>query len=691
MASTVVELSGDEVKLLKALQKVIDAEAKHAAALGDTAKAAGRAGDAVRDGMQDAAEGTEKSMQKILADLRRAGPEGREVAKELQASWREQGKAGEQSIDQIIGRLDDLDPAAAAAARDMKATLGRGAAEAADDVEANLGDGTDRTGRRFESFSRSAVGQVTAIAGAYASVDRAIGSVIELNNQVLATNREIFAELKQQEGGNRRLLQVATDADDFDDLRDTADRLSTEYGIDRGEARNLVFSARSEGFEDQLDFIAANQQQIDVAAQAGVAGQIPTLFRDENLSGDQAINATLAAAQSSRLDFETVAAVLPVASEGAALTNSTAAETLGAVAATASDFGSASTAGDRLKALATKFASDKDYGLSGIGLTAAVEKLQGLDSADRDDFLGGSSELKTAFAVFTKELDRIKEFTANVSGAIESTGTENSPTAIGRRIAGSDDQLSAVRAAAQAENRKVVERERNRSAGEGQRQASVDNALADAERSGASGFEVALAEKAAGFAEYFGGDGETAVQRVGAAGDLTKLTQALGRFDQAETSIVRAVVDQIRIERRDDSDAILTASQTESLLRQTGRGDEFNADDVATRTLATNILIDAAGRVPQSGLERNTFLGNAENRAAVETLFGNLAALAERTLAANERQAAAAEATAAAAEKTATATDKTAANTTPPPRPLVPGDPAADTRRRAADADAGVL
>ena len=172
-----------------------------------------------------------------------------------------------------------------------------------------------------------------------------------------------------------------------------------------------MFSARSENFESAVDAIASNAQVIDINSQAGVAGQIPTLFKNEGLTGEQAIDATLAGAQASRLTFEQIGSALPSASEGASAAGSKSFEAIAGLSVLASEFKSADTAADRMKAYGTAISLDQgnaDAGresLSGLGLQEATRRLLEMTEEQQRDFLGGSAEVNVAFRATPRTCD----------------------------------------------------------------------------------------------------------------------------------------------------------------------------------------------------------------------------------------------------------------------------------------------
>jgi hypothetical protein len=314
--------------------------------------------------LAEAAKYTEGRFEQTLRKLRSMGPVGKSVADDLKKHLVNAGTLAEESIDDVIAKLREIDPAAA---------------EAADGLYRRAQDAADKSETAFAKFGRSAAGQITAVAGSYLGVQQAIQVVIDLNRKVIETNRQAFESVKRQGEGDRKLLQVAgDDPADFQQLRTRADDLAKQHGISREEARNLVASARREGFEDSVDSIAANSQVIDVGVQTEVASKIPAIFKSEGITAEQAINATLTAANRSSVSTEELARAIPVASEGASMAGATASETLAVTAGISDQFNTPQTSADRVKALAMKIALDQgDAGTS-------IEDLQKKQKAESD-------------------------------------------------------------------------------------------------------------------------------------------------------------------------------------------------------------------------------------------------------------------------------------------------------------------
>lgn len=635
----------------------------------------------IKSELADAARFSEGKFEETLTTLRSMGPVGRQVAAELKTSLVNAGELAEQSIDDVVASLRRISPEAA---------------DAAASIHTRVQEQADKSKSSFKSFGESAIGQITQIAGAYIGVQEAIQFVIAANQKVIETNKEIFEGLKTNQSADKRLLQVSDTSEQFDAYRKQADELATTYGIDREEARNLVFEASSGEFEGALDFIASNSQSIDVADQADVASKVPTLFRKEALTPEQAINANLQAARNTNLDFGDISSSFPVAASGTSATGGGAAETAAALATLAPKFGSGATAADRIKALGTKLDLDQDYGLADIGLTAGVEKIQSLPEEDRRKVLGDSSELNQAYNAYIDELEKIKESTQSVQAAIDSTGTAESPTAKRRAISDNNPEMKAIRDAAIAENQLAIAREDRRAVTEGERQTDRSRALRNAENSpGTSEFSIAVAENVAQAATGFGFQNEGDIIRTVSGDSLTNLERDLNlAYDRGDQTTQPALLATNRLAtlREADPDAVLSRDDVATYVRGTTGDKEFLPSQVSEdlQLDLTNVIVEQASQSRGSirsatvaavrGLGRTN--GYIAGTAAVDGT--NAAADLSRLMPALlERNTAALEKLNELNERSAAAAEKTASNTTPRDP-----DPNAITTAIAAQSDA---
>jgi len=241
------------------------------------------------------------------------------------------------------------------------------------------------------------------------SVTSAVDAAIQLATASWSAYSQARSEaLRSQEGiadENRRLGQVATDSEDLAALQSRADRASAATGVSREVTRDVLFSARSEGFEKDYEAIIAANQVVDPKASAVVAGQLPSLFGGK-VQPLEAVSLTLAAAKESRLDFESVAKSLPGAAEGAAVLGSSPQELTATLSVLASRFKSGDVAADRIKAFSSTAGIDDRF--KGTGIIQTLDTLQKMPTEERTEFLGKSQEMNIAFQILSEERPKIE-------------------------------------------------------------------------------------------------------------------------------------------------------------------------------------------------------------------------------------------------------------------------------------------
>jgi hypothetical protein len=373
------------------------------------------------------------------------------------------------------------------------------------------GEDGERAARGQAAAQRGLAGMLQRTITQWISVAAVVGTAskaITYFNQESTRARESFGKLAEE---RRRLVQISVDASDLQKMEALADQVAVEEGVEREITRRVLFSARSEGFEDFFREIIASARVIAPESAAQAAGQVPALFPKAKLTPQQSINAALMAATQSRLTFEQLTATLPGAAEGAGAAGATPAETFALQSVLASRFKSAETAADRIKALGSAIALDK--GLTGRGVVAAVKELQAAGEARRKEFLGKSSELNAAFRTIGEELATIEERTRQIDEAIRQADTAQSVLAT-RRAAAVDMSTEVGRqttAAIQADRARIsrdIANERLYGAKANQRQAALDQAMSTIKQQaggGWSGFKSEFAaEQAGGWAQWLG-------------------------------------------------------------------------------------------------------------------------------------------------------------------------------------------
>jgi len=338
----------------------------------------------------------------------------------------------------------------------------------------------------------------------FSKATQTVGDAFRYVNE--ETNKAIEST-KAMQPATQRLRQVAragdglTKAQDLDKMLRTRDQMAMQFGISRDDASNIMFSARSEGFEGAMPAVAKFARTFGSAETAiTAAGQFPGLFPGADITPRQSLNMSLVASGRSRATFEKLVQAMPIAASGLSQAGSTPAETLALGSVLASSFATPKMAGERLKTFGSKVSQDEK--LSGLGgAVAAAEALQGMPKKERDEFLKESIELRDAYKRITQNLPEIKRRRALVTREQSLTGT---PEAAMSQLymAASDPTTKAGREFLSINdlNRAAVRREIANEdqffLGGAARKTALDNAMASFKESDASGFVQYVAETA---------------------------------------------------------------------------------------------------------------------------------------------------------------------------------------------------
>lgn len=357
-----------------------------------------------------------------------------------------------------------------------------------------------------DSFGSKMTSSLASTIRGYVSLASAVNIVTDALRFQKEEQQQATEGMRNLLDPNRALAQVARGDEDLQALLKQADAIAQTRGVDRAAARRLVFSARSEGFEGALGEIAKNAIVIDPEAQGIVAGQVPSLFKGK-ISSTEAINATLVAAEASRLNFESLARALPTAAQGAAPSGSSPAETLSLLSVLASRFKSGDEAATAIKGFGAKVAIDPE--LAGKGIVGAFRELQKMPESAREEFLKENEQLNSVYAILTEEVGTVEERAARIAEEIRIAGTDASLIAKKRATAqkefGSIQRIEASRQAVE-----ITRESRARRAAEVE--SYFNEALADLRRTDASGFSLYAAYGTTGTARMFFGDRYTEEQ-----------------------------------------------------------------------------------------------------------------------------------------------------------------------------------
>jgi hypothetical protein len=389
-------------------------------------------------------------------------------------------------------------------------------------------DGATQSGEKQAGMFGTLGGKLLALGSGYMSFQAILGQVKAALDYVNQETERAIGSADKMTDANKRLAQVATSAEDYDMMVRRADELAATFGEDRDVARRVSFSARSEGFEQALPEILKYGDVVSAESAAGVAGQVPGLFGGE-IDAMAAVNATLVAAEQSRLSFEDIARALPKVAEGGALQGSSSGETMGVLSVMAGHFASGDTAADRFKALATRMSLDDQT--KGRGIIGGVEALQAMPEEDRKKFLGDSQELNVAYTLLSNRMQDVKDRVAMVNAEIEaaSSGGETALQRKYQQMYAPTTDTGQLNLALEQKRQAIIQEE---IANEGQfakagakREAAIATEKARQKDAGYTGFSQYGGDAASRLARTFGASDETAAamtragaESVGAAG-----------------------------------------------------------------------------------------------------------------------------------------------------------------------------
>lgn len=405
-SSLIVEMSGDEADLKRKQAGIIKQSADLKRGYHDIAQTA-------KAGRGD--------LERFAQQMTRVNATPLERAQAKQAKLNEALKAG--LIDQQTYARATAHTAAELAKADR-------AAEGLADSTKQTASSSATAGLSLQGLKDTALGAVTAFAGA-----KGLQMAIDIYRQSLQFAREetdkATGSLESLADSKRRLNQISETAQDLDAFETQADERAAKFGVDRAAVRQLQFSASSEGFEGSTDEMLASRFVVDPQSAATVAGQMPALFKGA-INPIQSINATLAGAANSRLDFEQLSRVMPTVVAGASGVGGSPEEAISSISVLASEFKSGESAADHIKAFGVKASLDEEKRFDGLGLLGTVEKLSSMSDDERQDFLGNSQEINLAFRKLRDNLELIRSRQETIRQAIDTAGTDQSVLATKR-------------------------------------------------------------------------------------------------------------------------------------------------------------------------------------------------------------------------------------------------------------------
>jgi hypothetical protein len=357
------------------------------------------------------------------------------------------------ALKRISGAQDGVD----AGLRRIKKTSGE-AGSAAKGSFSGLDGLLDKLKGKLDDSFEIDISSVTNAIPVIGGLSGAIGLATQAWHTYKDAQEAAVDSLVSMQNSDRRLIQVASSSQDLEKMQNEADTAASLYGVDRTVARNVRFSARSEGFDEDFMPLMAASNVIDPKSAASVAGQIPGLFQG-TIGNMEAVSLALKGAMTSRLDFEQIGAALPSAAEGASIAKTSPEETVALASVLAARFKSGDVAGDRIKAFGTAVGLDER--LTGQGIIAAFKEIQSMSSDDRSNFLGSGQELNAAYTMISQELSKIEALTSELAKERDSFRAGGGTLRDQMEIASGSASAEASRKIQAMDNRVEIAKERN--------------------------------------------------------------------------------------------------------------------------------------------------------------------------------------------------------------------------------------
>ena len=276
-----------------------------------------------------------------------------------------------------------------------------------------------------QAFGGAALASVSSFAAGLLSVAAAAGLVKTALAAAKAERDAAVGSLRELGDPDVRLNQIAKSPADLVQMQKRADAAAVKYGIDPKVAREVLFNTRSGGFEQDYEKIMAGKNVASPVAASAMALELQNLFPGQKVKPLEGVNMALAAATSSKLPMEKIAAAIPIAAEGAGPAGASPEEVFAISSQFANVFAGDTSFAARLKAFGSKVSMDPS--MKGKGLLNAVAMLRGKSETERAKWIGGSQEVNAAYEKLNEFYDPMVAGTAAMGKVRSSTGSSDSP------------------------------------------------------------------------------------------------------------------------------------------------------------------------------------------------------------------------------------------------------------------------
>jgi hypothetical protein len=307
---------------------------------------------------------------------------------------------------------------------------------------ARANDELRKTGQsQREAMGADALGQVKSFAAGYLTLSQAVNLVASAFRNAKQESKDALSSLRGLDEPRRKLVQMADSPEHLQGMLARADQAAKATGVNRATAYNVLFQAESFGFSKDYEKVLGANEVIDANAAATLAGKV-THMMGGKITGQQSINMALAAGKPSEVDAESIADSLSMAMEGGRRVGATPDETFAWVSALSAAFKSPQVAADRIKAITNRAAATPSLKSAG-GMTEILHRLKALPEDERGEILKTDQETNAAYEAMLEFEGMEQRIEADVRRARLATGTDQSPLAVGQRIAGAVPQTRA--------------------------------------------------------------------------------------------------------------------------------------------------------------------------------------------------------------------------------------------------------
>jgi len=436
MAGVVVELTGDEAKLLASMQKVIAQNAKTGDSFKGTGAKAKEAADVAVKEQQRVERENKKAADAIYAEHKKMLDN--KAGESRRAGLAEEALARKTAFAEVNAAIKAADQEINAAEKILKAK------QKLADEEAKVTDGP--------------LAKLQSTVTVAAAITAAVGVATQAWTLYKKAQDDALATASGLSDSTRRLTQVAKSPADLAAMQQKADDASLQSGVGRDVARNVLFASRSEGFESAYQGIMAASQVVSPESASIVAGKLPALFGGK-INALEAVSLALKGAEQSNLSFEQLASSLPTAAEGGALVGASPAELVATQSVLASRFKSGETASDRVKSFGSSAGIDPRF--KGKGIVGAYKAIRDLPEDERTEYLGKNQELNTVYQILGEELEKIEKQILVMNEERKQFALGGGMLRSQMKIAQSDQTVVAVASVNKAKRLEEITREEN--------------------------------------------------------------------------------------------------------------------------------------------------------------------------------------------------------------------------------------